>query len=216
MFGCVPRFFVLSTLPGSNGLLLPWPCPRWQQGRDREMMHGRETMSHPQRRTRSGGTMRKSCLGWSVVTAALTLLTVGPGLTLSPDELSRADQGHLGEHPRAPAGDRGNSPGGQVRLQADAFGAGAPGDPHPLDRGELLLLYQGIRGSAAERRPSQGAQDPRRDPEGASRELRLRREGMGHAHRGQGPGAGRGPEQAAGAALVVHPWRDPGQYEPLR
>src|SRR5262250_2273413 len=77
MFGCVPRFFVLSTLPGSNGLLLPWPCPRWQQGRDREMMHGRETISHPQRRTRSGGTMRKSCLGWSVVTAALTLLTDG-------------------------------------------------------------------------------------------------------------------------------------------
>src|SRR5262249_56385086 len=71
-------------------------------------------------------------------------------------------------------------------------------------------------GSAAERRPSQGAQDPRRDPEGASRELRLWRKGVGHAHRGQGTGAGRGPEQAAGAALVVHPWRDPGQYEPLR
>src|SRR5262249_18206577 len=66
-----------------------------------------------------------------------------------------------------------------------------------------------------EQRPLQGAQDARRDPEGAPGELRLRRQAVGHAHRGKGAGAGRGPEQPEGAALVVHPCRDPRQHEPL-
>src|SRR5215470_1985928 len=140
----------------------------------------------------------------------------GAGPVLPPDELPHADQGDLGKHPRARAGDRGDHSRGQVRLQADARRAKRPGEPHPPDRRELLLLQQGVRRDPAEHRPLQGPQDPRRDHEGAPRELRLRRQGVGHAHRGEGPRAGRGTEQPEGAALVVHSGGHPGQQQPLR